>query len=1121
MAIASRAAECAQLFDKYARTLDGDELLKQDMENEIFRFNLWAANNFILTPGRASMDWRLRNAPLLQSTMAELLDDLKADLIKQSTFPFNSTIPTGMPYEIPLHAVSETLDGLFRLSRAIRRSGILRRYVKVGNYVEFDENGVNLTEAFRNGAKTLIEFRMKESKASNGLRERIINTVCLRQQYFSYLKAKKATNAPISGADQSHQSTPRSALRATASVTGSLTSKAQGAARQQSSPMRRPGPSTMTATTAQPDRIPKAYSVKSAHEQQTYDVDCNDADIPPPPNVSGNRKESECPYCFLACSKEELSGRRWKHHIIQDLMPYICVLEPCPTPNSLFESGKDWLSHMKNQHPVSGWTCVDSTHDTTFFFQSESGFREHLHQYHEDQFDDDDDIDDIAAACYQKLPDDIIIRECPFCPTVQKLELKPKDMINHVANHLISLAQISLAGHIDDGRSQSAWSGSSRDSSSLPASIGSLPERLHSEFRDDDETEYLASVSGEVIPDADEELIYALWQKVQKPQDDPSLDLTLRHFIAQSGMQAKVTTEGAAVGSNDLDTGQSFEKGQATAPELDRSSEDSAGVLQETAREGSLKIVEMFDEEGNPRLDDEITDDVPPFLCQSDSEIYDKFEELEKEERMRLNEGMLTNDPAHPYALEQDPEVSARNRYDNVQAWANSRIHLRVPEGECDFINASPIILRDSVTQEERTYIATQGPIIGYLSHFWHMVFHESKDVAVIVMLTQTFEAGREKCAQYFPLHPDQASMFLGEKSTGNPLPEVKAETVQAKEATPAEPAAVDQLDAEDTASEEVSKATKEMTSTPAAEKIETAEAERTSGTPIVGHPVAEVVVNEESPKESNRITAAQKSGAFVTDPNSQEELPDNIGKITLLESMFDVKSRSEIRKLELTIGSKTKIVWHFLFAGWPEYSKPEGDDREALLELIKLSASKSGPQNPRVVHCSSGVGRTGTFIALDHLLQELESGQLLQLADPDIDPVFETVNQMREQRMMMVYNVKQFQFIYDVLREQTDIKLGKVRPRNNGSLGSQMEEDILHPTFHMPDAPSSASRKKSTEEPPQKQWQFIDASDNSGSTLAEAKHHIMQEYMRQIRHRPGQSGVKIRDSPSHGKKKE
>jgi protein-tyrosine phosphatase len=89
-------------------------------------------------------------------------------------------------------------------------------------------------------------------------------------------------------------------------------------------------------------------------------------------------------------------------------------------------------------------------------------------------------------------------------------------------------------------------------------------------------------------------------------------------------------------------------------------------------------------------------------------EIHDKFEDLEWMQRARLSEAMLSNDPAHPFALEADPKVKARNRYVNVQAWANCRIHLRVPEGECDFINASPIILKDSVTEEERTYIATQ-----------------------------------------------------------------------------------------------------------------------------------------------------------------------------------------------------------------------------------------------------------------------------------------------------------------------------------------------------------------------------------------------------------------------------
>lgn len=78
----------------------------------------------------------------------------------------------------------------------------------------------------------------------------------------------------------------------------------------------------------------------------------------------------------------------------------------------------------------------------------------------------------------------------------------------------------------------------------------------------------------------------------------------------------------------------------------------------------------------------------------------------------RMAEGLLSNDPSHRWALEGDPQVKARNRYANVQAWANSRVHLRVPEGECDFINASPIVLQDSTTQVKRRYIATQVGII-------------------------------------------------------------------------------------------------------------------------------------------------------------------------------------------------------------------------------------------------------------------------------------------------------------------------------------------------------------------------------------------------------------------------
>ncbi|KAL1982466.1 hypothetical protein VTN96DRAFT_1313 [Rasamsonia emersonii] len=323
---------------------------------------------------------------------------------------------------------------------------------------------------------------------------------------------------------------------------------------------------------------------------------------------------------------------------------------------------------------------------------------------------------------------------------------------------------------------------------------------------------------------------------------------------------------------------------------------------------------------------------LPPFLDLPVSEVRKKFEDLEWLQRARITEGAMANDPSHRWALETDPEVKARNRYFNVQAWANSRIHLKVPEGECDFINASPIVLKDSCTGQETRYIATQGPKDGiHVTHFWHMVYHETKEVAVIVMLTQTFEAGREKCAQYFPVDLEHPSMDL-----------------------PVEP-----------------------------------------------------------------------PDPFVNDETHHKINEDMLGKITLLESEFDEACRSEVRKLELKIGSQTKIVWHYLFAGWADYSKPEGENREALLRLIKQSASRSTPDNPRVVHCSAGVGRTGTFIALDHLLRELESGELLKATSCEEDPVFETVNQLREQRMMMVYNEMQLHFIYEVLREQSLRKLG------------------------------------------------------------------------------------------------
>ena len=160
------------------------------------------------------------------------------------------------------------------------------------------------------------------------------------------------------------------------------------------------------------------------------------------------------------------------------------------------------------------------------------------------------------------------------------------------------------------------------------------------------------------------------------------------------------------------------------------------------------------------------------------------------------------------------------------------------------------------------------------------------------------------------------------------------------------------------------------------------------------------------------------EAGSLTIDPI--ETANDALeGSVTFVETTLDSSSRTEIRKLSLRFGDETRDVWHFFFSGWPDHNAPEDEDRTALLELIRLSAEKNGTaSNPRIIHCSAGVGRSGTFIALENLLAQVESGNIADTEDT-ADKVYDVVNSLREQRMLMVQTEAQFQFLYDVVFEQ------------------------------------------------------------------------------------------------------
>uniref|UniRef100_A0A667XEU0 protein-tyrosine-phosphatase n=1 Tax=Myripristis murdjan TaxID=586833 RepID=A0A667XEU0_9TELE len=106
---------------------------------------------------------------------------------------------------------------------------------------------------------------------------------------------------------------------------------------------------------------------------------------------------------------------------------------------------------------------------------------------------------------------------------------------------------------------------------------------------------------------------------------------------------------------------------------------------------------------------------------------------------------------------------------------------------------------------------------------------------------------------------------------------------------------------------------------------------------------------------------------------------------------------------------SEERKVKHFHFTAWPDHGVPEGT--EALIQfrgLVRQHMESEGAGAPTVVHCSAGVGRTGTIIALDVLLQQLERERAVGIAG--------FVHKMRLSRPLMVQTESQYVFLHQCI---------------------------------------------------------------------------------------------------------
>ncbi|PAA80179.1 hypothetical protein BOX15_Mlig005312g1 [Macrostomum lignano] len=122
--------------------------------------------------------------------------------------------------------------------------------------------------------------------------------------------------------------------------------------------------------------------------------------------------------------------------------------------------------------------------------------------------------------------------------------------------------------------------------------------------------------------------------------------------------------------------------------------------------------------------------------------------------------------------------------------------------------------------------------------------------------------------------------------------------------------------------------------------------------------------------------------------------------------------------EVERRPGDEKRTVMHYQYVGWPDHNVPSDPGsvirllinvREKARDMEKCAKNDFGPI---VVHCSAGIGRTGSVIIIDMLLNFIEAMGL----NCDID-IQKLTHHVRSKRSGMVQTESQYKFVYKAVQ--------------------------------------------------------------------------------------------------------
>ncbi|XP_072774899.1 receptor-type tyrosine-protein phosphatase V isoform X2 [Taeniopygia guttata] len=162
-------------------------------------------------------------------------------------------------------------------------------------------------------------------------------------------------------------------------------------------------------------------------------------------------------------------------------------------------------------------------------------------------------------------------------------------------------------------------------------------------------------------------------------------------------------------------------------------------------------------------------------------------------------------------------------------------------------------------------------------------------------------------------------------------------------------------------------------------------------------------------------LTVCMENGRVLCDHYwPSESAPVSYGQVRVHLLMQSSSEEWTVREFKLWHEGlqAERFVSHLHYTAWPDHGIPESTSSIITFrELVQEHIQSTKDAGPTLVHCSAGVGRTGTFIALDRLLQQMKQEKVVD--------IFGVVYSLRMNRYLMIQTLSQYIFLHSCILDK------------------------------------------------------------------------------------------------------